>query len=700
MKTPTGHSTLARYGVALGCVGGVLVVKQLLDPLVGGGEHPFLAFLVATLLSGWFGGLGPAAVTTVLCGLWGTYFSLPPVHSFFGHSQEQYVRIVIFLAEGLIIGAFCGSVRQSQQRLAQALEVSQPFITIEGIEERIRLARLEAEIGNLLARADALQPVLQGSVEALVNFAGAAFARIWTYNRAEQMLELQVSAGLYTHVDGPHSRVPAGKYKIGLIASERKPHLTNQVIGDPRVNNQEWAIKEHMAAFAGYPLLVGEELYGVLAMFSRHKLSEATLSALELVSHAIALTIRRCAADEERSRLLRETQAAREAAEVANLAKDEFIATVSHELRTPLNAILGWVRLLSSGNLGAEDLAEAVAVIERNAISQSRLIEDLLDVSRIISGKLRLNVRTVDLPGVVKEAVQTVQPAADLKAIRVETVLDPNAAPVSGDADRLQQIVWNLVSNAVKFTPKKGRVQVLLARVNSHVELRVSDTGIGIDLQFLPHVFERFTQADTSSTRSHSGLGLGLGITRHLVELHGGSIAVFSDGENQGATFVVTLPIMILHSKSDRPERAHPTVAPGLPFQPSRTLEGVRVVAVDDDPDARKLLEVVLTHSQAQVTVVATVAEAVDAVRRLRPDVLLSDIEMPAENGYDLISRVRALAPEEGGNTPAAALTAYARVEDRTRALRAGFQTHLPKPVEPAELVAVVANLAGREWRR
>jgi signal transduction histidine kinase len=700
MRIDVLNSRLFRYGMALVALACVNAIDWGLTPLVGP-DHPFLLYFAAILLSGWIGGQGPAVFCTLVACVLVVYFSLHPLHNLFAHTVSQYARAGIFALEGLIVSAFCGRVRRSQQRLAQALAVPQPFVTTQLIEERIRLARLEGEIGSVLARGETLLPVLQGSVEALVNYADAAFARIWTYHKPGQMLELQVSAGLYTHLDGPHSRVPLGKFKIGLIAAERRPHLTNNVVGDPRVGDQDWARRERMVAFAGYPLLVGDELYGVLAMFSRDKLSDATLSALDLVSHAIALTIRRCSADEERTRLLRETQIAREAAEVANLAKDEFIAVVSHELRTPLNAILGWVRLLAAGDLGPEELGEAVEVIERNAISQSRLIEDLLDVSRIISGKLRLNVRTVDLPAVVRDAVRTVQPAADLKAIRVETILDPDAAPVSGDADRLQQVVWNLVSNAVKFTPKKGRVQVRLARVNSHVELRVSDTGLGIDPQFLTHVFERFTQADTSSTRSHSGLGLGLGITRHLVELHGGSIAVFSDGENKGSMFVVNLPIMIVHGNGERPERAHPSVAAGgAPFKPSQTLLGVRVVAVDDDADARKLLEVVLTHSEAEVTVVATAAEAVEAVRRLRPDVLLSDIEMPGEDGYSLITRVRALGPEEGGNTPAAALTAYARVEDRTRALRAGFQQHLPKPVEPAELVAVVANLAGREWRR
>ncbi|MBA3962757.1 MAG: response regulator [Chthoniobacterales bacterium] len=562
-------------------------------------------------------------------------------------------------------------------------------------DERSRLINLEGEIGQLLMRASNVDYALRGFVEALVQHIDAAFARIWTYNEQEQMLELQVSAGLYTHIDGPHGRVPLGKFKMGLIASERKPHLTNQVIGDPRVNDQEWARREKMVAFAGYPLLVGDKLYGVLAMFARHELSEATLSALQLVAHGIALNLQRREAETEREKLLREAQDARETAEVANRAKDEFIATVSHELRTPLNAILGWARLLETGDLTKSEIAEAAAVIERNARAQARLIEDLLDVSRIISGKLRLDLRTIDLPEVVRAAVAVIEPTATAKSIKLDCVLDPLAGPISGDAERLQQIVWNLVSNAVKFTFKGGRVQVRLQRENSHVELTVSDNGMGIAADFLPHVFERFTQADTSSTRSHTGLGLGLGITRHLVELHGGAIYAFSDGPGTGATFSVHLPIVILHERT-KAQGEHPQIASDAPFDPCSELAGVRIVAVDDDADARKLLYTVLTRCQASVTVVATAAEALAAVRELRPDVLLSDIEMPNEDGYDLLRQVRALPPEEGGNTPAAALTAYARVTDRTRVLRAGFQLHVPKPVEPSELIAVIANLAAR----
>lgn len=562
-------------------------------------------------------------------------------------------------------------------------------------DEQTRLTNLQTEIGRLLMEAESNQKVLQGCVEALVQHLDAAFARIWTFNPAEKMLELQVSAGLYTHIDGPHGRVPLGQFKIGLIASERKPHLTNEVIGDPRVNNQEWARREKMVAFAGYPLIVKEKLYGVLAMFARHTLSENTLDALALVAQGVALSMRRYEAEAGRAELLHAAQHAREVAEIANRAKDEFIATVSHELRTPLNAILGWARLLESGDLTKEEVAEASAVIERNVRAQAQLIDDLLDVSRITSGKWRLDLRTVDLPEVVRVAVSNIAPTVAAKSIHLDCVLDPDAGPISGDVNRLQQIIWNLLNNAVKFTSKGGKVQVRLVRAASHVELTVIDDGEGMSAEFLPHVFERFTQADSTNTRAHGGLGLGLAITRHLVEAHGGWIRAFSDGPGTGATFSVHLPVLIVHQR-DQSAGEHPAVSASEPIDFCAELEGVRIVAVDDDADARKLLHTVLTRCHAVVHVFATAPEALAAVRELRPDVLLSDVEMPNESGYDLLRQVRALPAEEGGRTPAAALTAYARGADRTRALRAGFQLHIPKPVEPSELIAAIANLAAR----
>ena len=709
MLRPPALPPIARYAVALAAVLLAWAGKMGTDPFLRADQPLFLWFIGAVLFSAWYGGLGPGVFATVLSALVADVILFRPHYEPFVRNAGQYFQIAVFGAIGAFTSLFCGHVRWSRAQFFAALadpDQGHPDAAPPGeLLELARLKRLEGEMGRVVAHADTLQDVFQGCVAALVNHAGAAFARVWTLDESGQTLVLRASAGMYTHLDGPHSRVPVGKFKIGLIASEKMPHLTNQVQGDPRVGNQEWARRERMVAFAGYPLLVGGELHGVLAMFSREKLSDSALATLALVANTLAITVRQRAADSERVRLLAEAQAARESAEQASRAKDEFIAVVSHELRTPLNAILGWARLLGAGGLDGKELAEAVAVIERNALSQAQLIEDLLDISRIISGKLRLDLRTVDVPEIVRDAVSAVLPGAENRSLRIESVLDPRAGPVSGDPDRLRQIVWNLLSNATKFTPKGGKIQVRLERINSHVELIVSDTGIGIAPEFLPHVFERFTQADSSSTRSHSGLGLGLGITRHLVELHGGTISAHSDGAGKGATFVVKLPIMIVHPGMGQAERAHPTAPTnvaaggGMAFRCPEELDGIRIVAVDDDADARKLLETVLTHCRAIVTVVATPAEALEAVRRLRPDVLLSDIEMPGEDGYTFISKVRALPPEEGGQTPAAALTAYARVEDRTRALRAGFQLHVPKPVEPAELVAVVANLAARNKR-
>ena len=683
---------MIRYGAAVAAAVLVILANRAVS-MPFAAHYPFMFLIASVLFSGWFGGLGPGLLATALTALSAI---LTPTFEGGGenfHETAFYLRLAVYLVECVLISLFCGNVRQREDKMNAVLVHREK--SADSLEERARLTRLEAEIGHLITQSDTIEKVLQGCVQSLVRHVDAAFARVWTFNEAEQMLELQVSAGLYTHIDGPHGRVPLGKFKIGLIASERKPHLTNQVIGDPRVNNQEWARRQKMVAFAGYPLLVGDRLYGVLAMFAQHKLSDATLSALALVSQGIALSLQRQEAEAERVKLLRAAEAARETAEVANRAKDEFIATVSHELRTPLNAILGWARLLETGDLTTPEIAEAAHVIERNVRSQSQLIEDLLDVSRIVSGKLRLDLRTIDLPDVVREAVRIVEPTAGAKSIKLDCVVDPRAGPVSGDADRLQQIVWNLVANAVKFTPKGGKVQVRLARVDSRVELTVMDNGVGIAKEFLAHIFERFTQADSSSTRQHTGLGLGLAITRHLVELHGGSIHVFSDGPGTGATFSVHLPVVIVHQREGA--ELDRQMATPQTLDLCAELAGIRIVAVDDDADARKLLHLVLTRCHAEVTVFATAAEALEGVRTLRPDVLLSDIEMPNESGYDLLRQVRALPPEEGGRTPAAALTAYARGTDRTRALRAGFQMHLPKPVEPNELIAVVANLAARQ---
>lgn len=386
---------------------------------------------------------------------------------------------------------------------------------------------------------------------------------------------------------------------------------------------------------------------------------------------------------------------AKKVAEEATRAKDEFLAVVSHELRTPLTAILGWARMMKTGQLDERTATRALDTIERNAESQNQLIEDLLDFSRIISGKIRLDVGRVDLDSLAEAAINVVRPAADAKEIRLQAVLDPRAGPVSGDPERLQQVLWNLLSNAIKFTPKGGRVQIRLARVNSSVEITVSDTGQGISAEFLPYVFERFRQADNTTTRKHSGLGLGLAITKHIVELHGGTIRAVSPGEGQGSSFILKLPVMIVHNTESFSEGAAerlPAPAEAPPIELAR-LDGVRVLVVDDERDTRDLLVTVLAQSGAQVRAVATVTEALEILRHKKQDMLISDIEMPNEDGYSLIRKVRVSEEGEERRIPAIALTAHARASDRLRALSAGYQLHMSKPVEPAELVMAIANL-------
>ncbi|MEO8258002.1 MAG: PAS domain S-box protein [Acidobacteriota bacterium] len=394
-------------------------------------------------------------------------------------------------------------------------------------------------------------------------------------------------------------------------------------------------------------------------------------------------------AEQERQRLL---AIARDASRL----KDEFLATLSHELRTPLNAIVGYVRMLQSGLLTGDKRTRAMDTVARNVTSLTQIVEDVLDVSRIVSGKLRLDVQPVDLPPLIENAVETVRPAAEAKGVRLVTIVDPRTTAVSGDPERLQQVLWNVLSNAVKFTPRGGQVQVRLERVNSHVEITVSDTGAGIPPEFLPHVFERFRQADAGINRERGGLGLGLAITRHLVELQGGRIFAESGGPGKGATFRIELPLRILQSADRTEEREHPqTPQPGAPIAVP-TLQGVSILAVDDDRDALALVREILEATGATVTTADSAQEALEALERMTPDVLLADLGMPQMSGFELIGRVRRSERPAIRDIPAAALTAYARSEDRTSALRRGFQLHLAKPVDPGELMAAMAALARR----
>jgi PAS domain S-box-containing protein len=385
-----------------------------------------------------------------------------------------------------------------------------------------------------------------------------------------------------------------------------------------------------------------------------------------------------------REEILEAERAARTEAERVARMKDEFLATLSHELRTPLTAILGWAERLTKRERSEDVAARGLACIERNALSLAQMVSDLLDVSRIISGKAQLDLQPTDLRELVMEAIAAVEPSAQSREIQLEVKLDAAYAVVMGDAIRLRQIIWNLLSNAIKFTPQRGRVHVVLRSTAESAEIEVSDTGQGIEPEFLPHVFDRFRQADASSTRAHRGLGLGLGLVKNFVELHGGTVRAESAGVGRGATFAVTLALAT--GPAADPAR-------GAPME----LAGVKVLVVEDDADASDLVRRILEECRADVITVGSASEALLAIKRFRPDVLLSDIGMPGQDGYQLIHALRALAPAEGGRTPAAALTAFATAEHRIRALSAGYQAHLAKPIEVEKLLRVVSSLAAQK---
>jgi signal transduction histidine kinase len=483
--------------------------------------------------------------------------------------------------------------------------------------------------------------------------------------------------------------VVPGRGAGGLVLQTGRPVRSDDVRHDPRFAGdptyQALMTAEAIVTVMVVPITIEGRVEGLLYVDNRtprpfDDQDEAVLR--ELADHA-AIAIRN-------AQLLAREQRAREEAERANRIKDEFLATLSHELRTPLNAVLGWAITLRSGRLDEATAARALEAIERNARVQSQLIEDLLDISRIVTGKLRLDVRPVEPAAVVEAALDAVRPAAENKGLALAAALDPRSGPVYADPDRLQQVVWNLLTNAIKFTPAGGHIQVGLERSGAWAEITVQDTGQGIEPGLLPHIFDRFRQADTSSTRSHGGLGIGLALVRHLVTLHGGNVVAESAGPGHGATFRVRLPLL-----APPPETGEPRL-PGRRMSATRalgSLGGVRVLVVDDERDTLELFDGILAMSGAEVRRATGAAEALEILAGWRPDVIVSDIEMPYDDGLAFIRRVRALPPERGGGTPAVAVTAHGSFDNRVRALAAGFQTHLPKPVEPAELVAVVASL-------
>jgi PAS domain S-box-containing protein len=490
--------------------------------------------------------------------------------------------------------------------------------------------------------------------------------------------------------EGPNSRA----VRTGQIIITDDYSKINHGVKTVAIGNNDLVLP--LSSLAA-PMSVMGRIVGTIEVqsYERAAYREEHVTAMRMAANLAAVAI-------ENVRLFEHERLARAAAEDSNRIKDEFLATLSHELRTPLTAVLGWTRLLRERELDEKTSRHALDIIERNAIAQKQLIEEILDVSRIITGKTKLELHPITLERVIVAAIESVGPAASAKEIELEFTREGEAGLISGDPERLQQVVWNLLSNAVKFTPKSGRVHVRLSQADSHTQLEVRDSGEGIHQEFLPYVFDRFRQADGSTTRPHGGLGLGLAIVRHLVELHGGTVKAISAGENQGSTFTVRLPLLAYASAGEEAGDAASRAARGANedgAQQSINLEGVRVLIIDDEPDALEFLRFILKRSRAEVAAVSSTDDALAELERFRPDLIISDIGMPDRDGYDLIRALRALPPERGGMLPAVALTAYARSEDEARALREGFQAHIPKPFEPAQLITAVATLCNKSQR-
>ena len=606
-----------------------------------------------------------------------------PFSGTFGRRMYDYIFVPIIGADGEV-EAVAGTTRDVTER--KQVELRNRFIM--QIDEAVRPLETPEEITLTLARL-------------LGEYLGADRC---AYAEVEADEDHFYIPGDYTRGDTPSI---VGRYSMASFGAnilrlmrENKPYVVHDVDHDEQVTGEDLAAYRQTAirAVICVPLHKNGRFAACMAVHQREprQWTPEEIELVSFVSHRFWEAIERARVVKSLNESFIREQETRHAAETANTVKDEFLATLSHELRTPLNAILGWSTMLRSGRLNAEDSARALKTVERSARAQSQLIDDLLDISRIITGKLRLEIGAVDLTKVITAAIDGVRPAMEAKGIRLQVVLDSETGPISGDANRLQQVVWNLVSNAVKFTPPDGRVQLRLERVNSHVEITVSDTGKGIAPEFLPYIFDRFRQADQTTTRRQGGLGLGLSIVRQIVEMHGGSVAAASAGEGKGTSFIVKLPGLPAASPNEPAKVSFTNRAAKTQtlFYDAPQLGGLHILIVDDEDDSRELLCTILEQCGAKVTTAGAAFEALEALEHSVFDLLISDIGMPEVDGYTLIDKIRRRPIEKGGRVPAIALTAYARVEDRVRALKAGFQTHIPKPVEPDELVAVVVSLA------
>ena len=628
-------------------------------------------------------GVTVATIVVSLFAIWGAANGVGP---FVGRSLNDALLVLqVFLGSNVVMFMFLAATVE-ERRLATAT-----------LHENERRLAANLAVTRILAESPALNDATGRILKTIGESLNWEVGVIWTPDaRGRELRCLSVWHASGAKVEGFEAITRERTFGRGVglpgrVWQNLKPVWIRDVAGDDNFPRAPFAVADGLHAGFAFPIMFGEKFLGVIEFFSHEirRPDRALLAMFGSVGNQIGQFIIRKRAEEEREELLRREHVARAEAEAANRTKDEFLAIVSHELRTPLNAIVGWTGLLRGGQLDEAMRGHAIEIIDRNSKAQAQLVEDILDVSRIVSGRLRLGLRPVQLDQVINAAVDSLRPVADAKQIEMFVTADRNAGPVSGDPDRLQQVVWNLLSNAVKFTPSGGQINVRLICGDSHHEIVVSDTGDGIRAEFLPHVFERFRQADGSKTRRHGGLGLGLAIVSHLIELHGGVVKAHSDGEGKGTTFTITVPCVgvgtehVLRATSGAHVRGEPE------------LVGLRILTIEDDADSREMLEMVLRSQGAEVVSVSSVREALQVLNSngWKPNLLVSDLGMPDEDGYDLIKQLRSGAVAGGANLPAIAITGYAGKEEGERALGAGYQTQLTKPVNWPELIKNILEL-------
>ena len=649
-----------------------------------------------------------------MSGFGGEALAEPLGHVCAGHSRvipaESYTALAGPEERLRAIALLQQKARSLQAEVAERKQAEDALRAVkEELELQVEDLRRLHEMSLSLTSTLDIESVLREVLREAMAVQGTSLGLLSLCDTERDGLNLKVHSGFDEEFLKQVEWVAPGAGACGACYEQRRRIVVEDVEADPIfAPYREAARRAGFRACHSTPLITRNgNIIGVLSVHFRqpHRPSERETRLMDLYARMAADFIENARLHqkmqrelEEREQLLVREQMARAEAESANSLKDEFLATVSHELRTPLTAIMGWSHMLRHGRLDDATMARAIETIERNAKSQAQLVEDVLDVSRVVTGKLRLNIGPVDLASVINAAIDSVQLAADSKGIQLEVTLDPSARHVSGDSGRLQQVVWNLLSNAIKFTPAGGRVHVQLEREDSNVQIRVSDTGCGISSDFLPFIFDRFRQADGTSTRRHGGLGLGLAIVRHLVELHGGTVQAHSTGEGCGSAFTIRLPLAPPPKRpEDRRREAESfrsNEETNLHVKPLPSLDGVRVLLVDDDRDTLQILTALLAEYGAKVQTAGSVGESLEVLQWYKPDVLVSDLAMPDEDGYSLICKVRALDLASGKQTPAVALTASVRSEDRARALSAGVNMFVPKPVEPNELITAIANLA------